>query len=617
MPRQLASAKLRAVYPFLNMKASLLALLLIGLVAIACTAAASTPHTFVLGKDEFLLDGKPFVIRSGEMHPARIPFQYWRHRIQMAKAMGLNTIAIYVFWNYHEQSEGVFDFKSENRDLAKFFALCKEEGLWVLLRPGPYCCGEWDFGGIPPYLLRYPDIKVRCSDSRYVAAASRYLSRLAKVVEPFQITRGGPILMVQIENEYGSYGNDRSYIAWLHDFWRQHGIDVPMYTADGPTDFMLEAGSYPGCAVGLDSGSSEADWQIAKKMRPGVPVFSSETYPGWLTHWGEAFATNSIQDTVKELGFLIDNRKSFNLYVVHGGTNFGLTAGANSGGKGYEPTITSYDYDAPINEQGRPTPKFMAMRDLIGKVAPLPPVPAPIPTMTLPPIEMMRWTSVWDHLPKPILSPQPKTFESLGQNQGLVLYRTHLIGHKAGSLTVNELHDWALVYLDGKFVGTLDRRTGIKSLVLPKSNSGEPILDILVESMGHINFGQDIIDRKGITDRVTLNGMTLMSWQIYLWPLQDSKIAALPPSTNSPRKGIIFKGHFQLSETADTYLDLSHYQKGYVWVNGHNLGRYWNIGPQNHLYCPAPFLKKGQNEVDVLDLLQEKEAPIGTSETLL
>jgi hypothetical protein len=579
-----------------------------------CTSGVSpsAKHTFALGTSDFLLDGKPFQIMSGEMHPARIPEPYWRQRIEMAKAMGLNTVACYVFWNYHEPEEGKFDFSSEGHDLGKFFNICQEEGMFVLLRPGPYCCGEWDFGGMPTYLLKYPDIKVRCMDPRYIKAVGRYLAELAKVVAPYQVSRGGPILMLQLENEYGSYGNDRKYIAWLHDFWRAHGIDVPFYTADGPTDFMLEAGSYPGCAVGLDSGSSLADFDEAHKMNPGVPAFSSETYPGWLTHWGEQFAGNSIEGITGELKFLLDNHKSFNLYVVHGGTNFGFTAGANSGGHGYEPDITSYDYDAPITEQGRVTPKYEAMRNLIGsyRTSPLPSVPDPIPAMDLPPIHMEKWTSLWDHLPMPVEMPQPKPFEALGQSTGLILYRTKLVGHKSGRLVVTDLHDWGLVYVDGRFVGVLDRRQGVNSIELPRPVSATPTLDILVEGMGHINFAQEIIDRKGITDRVTLDGMTLMDWQAFQMPLSAAWVQGLGRTEPDDRKGVFFRGSFALDSLADTYLDMSGYKKGYVWVNGHNLGRYWDIGPQKRLYCPAPWLKRDENRVIVLDLLQADPADV-------
>jgi len=580
---------------------------------VASSAIPGAGHRFELGTDAFLLDGKPFQIKSGEMHPARIPAEYWRHRIRMAKAMGLNTIAAYVFWNYHEPSEGKFDFKTGNHDLARFFKICQEEGMWAIARPGPYCCAEWDLGGIPSYLLKHADIKLRCMDPRYTAAAGRYMKRLADVLRPLQVAKGGPILMIQVENEYGSYGNDRDYMAWVKDIWVKNGVDGPFFTGDGPTTYMLEAGSLPGCAVGLDSGSEEAHWDLARKMNPGVPIFSSETYPGWLTHWGEKWARVSTDSILGEMKFLVDNRKSFNLYMFHGGTNFGFMAGANNGGKGYEPDLTSYDYDAPLDEQGRPTEKYMALRKLLGSTAA---VPEPIPAMSVPAIQMQPYASIWNVLPSPILSPQPKPFEAIGQQSGLVLYRTKLIGHKSGKLTLRDLHDFAVVYVDGQFVGTLDRREGRMALDLPPARSKVPTLDVLVEGMGRINFAHDLIDRKGITDRVTLNGMTLMRWEMYPLPLTDGWIAKLPSTQVERAHGSFFKGSFELADPADTYFDLSGYGKGNVWVNGHNLGRYWEIGPQRRLFCPAPWLKKGANEILVLDLLQGQAKPIEGKPTL-
>lgn len=582
-------------------------LIVILLTANAQGQKSKSKHTFELGTTEFLLDGNPFQIISGEMHPARIPPEYWRHRIQMAKAMGCNTISVYIFWNYHEQEEGVFDFASGNRNLAEFFRIVQDEELWLIVRPGPYVCAEWELGGIPPYLLRIPDIKLRCMDPRYMAAAERYIANLSAEIKPFLITNGGPVLMVQIENEYGSYGNDRNYMARLKDVWVENGIDVPFFTGDGPTTYMLEAGTLPGCAVGLDSGSRPSHFELAANMNPGVPVFSSETYPGWLTHWGEQWARPDTSKLLDEVKFLMDNRKSFNFYVIHGGTNFGFTAGANSGGKGYEPDVTSYDYDAPIDEQGNPTAKYMALRRLLGSYLPkgrkLPPVPEPVPAYEIPSIGLSPFTPVWDNLPQPVNSVQPKPFESYNQDYGFILYTTELIGHRKGKLTVTDLHDYAIVFLNGQFIGTLDRREGINSIDIPESKAERPLLEILVEGMGRINFGQYIIDRKGITDRVTLNGMTLMNWKVYNLPMDDRFIYNLRSSNRNPGKqGIFFKGSFFLSAPGDTYLDISNFKKGIVWVNGHNLGRYWEIGPQNRLYCPASYMHKGTNEMMVFDL---------------
>ncbi len=587
---------------------------------LARNAQPGARHTFALGADRFLLDGQPFQIISGEMHPARIPPEYWRHRIQMAKAMGCNTIAAYIFWNHHEPAEGRFDFSSPGHDIARFIRIAQDEGMWVLLRPGPYVCAEWDFGGIPSYLLRDPELKVRCLYPRYMHAVERYLGHLAEVVRPLMVANGGPIAMVQIENEYGSYGNDRAYTAHLKEIWQKNGIPGPFYTADGPTPYMLEAGRVDGAAIGLDSGSSEKDWELARSIVPGVPVFSSETYPGWLTHWGEKWARPSTPDLLKEVAFLLGARKSFNFYVVHGGTNFGFNAGANSGGKGYEPDVTSYDYDAPIDEQGRATPKFRALRDLIASHAQgaLPAWPEAIPAAAIPEFPMAVHASLWQNLPAPTPSVQPRPFEMYGQNQGLVLYRTTLVGRKSGRLAITDLHDYATVFVDGRYIGAIDRRLGEKTIDLPPAGSAMPTLDILVEGMGHINFAQAMIDRKGITDRVTLAGMTLMNWQVFLLPLDEKWVASLRPGTpaDASRPGLFFRGVFRLDRPADTFIDMTGYRKGVVWVNGHNLGRYWDIGPQTRLYCPAPWLRAGENEVIVFDLHKTEASPLRGAPTL-
>jgi beta-galactosidase len=581
--------------------------------------AAQEKHVFSFHEHEFLLDGKPFQIISGEMHPARIPREYWRHRIRMAKAMGCNTIAVYLFWNYHESAPGIWDFRTGNHDIAAFIRICKEEKMWVLLRPGPYVCAEWDWGGLPFYLLKVPDIKVRCMDPRYMSAVKRYVARVATEVASLQCDHGGPILMTQVENEYGSYGNDRTYLETLSKLWREQGITVPFYTADGPTDFMLEAGSLPGCAIGLDSGGSDGDFGHAEKQDPHVPAFSSETYPGWLTHWKEPWQRPDTGGILKDMRYLLSHKRSFNLYVVHGGTNFGFTAGANAFTPvQFQPDITSYDYDAPIDEQGNATVKYYALRKLIGEYATdkLPEPPAAIPSMEVAPFTLEPYTSVWDHLPAAVYSPQPRPMEDYDQHSGLILYRTKLIGHKSGTLTITEPHDYALVFLNGKLVDTVYRDGGKWSVKLPASDVKDPVLEILVEGMGHINFAQYMIDRKGITDRVSLNGMTLMNWEIFSLPLKDSAIAGLKGTVGGSKEGIYFKGSFELRATADTYFDMSGFRKGVVWVNGHNLGRYWYVGPQQRLYCPASWLRKGKNSMVVLDLHQQAAVTVKGRRTL-
>jgi len=565
-------------------------------------------HSFSLSKTEFLLDGKPFQMISGEMHPARIPAEYWRYRIQMAKAMGCNTIAAYIFWNYHESEPGVFDFQTGNHNIAQFIRIVQEEGMWLILRPGPYVCAEWDFGGLPSYLLSIPDIKVRCMDPRYTEAVERYIKTLALQVKGFQVTKGGPILMVQVENEYGSYGNDRTYMKWVQQVWKENGIEVPFYTADGATPFMLEAGSLPDAAIGMDPGANEANFAEANKANPNVPSFCSELYPGWLTHWGEKWQRPDTIALLKDVKWLMDNKKSFNFYVIHGGTNFGYWSGANAfSPTQYQPDVTSYDYNAPINEMGQATPKYFALRKLLASYLPakqkLPAIPASTPIIEIPEIKLTASASVWNNLPEAIHSPQPKPMEMFGQKGGFILYRTNLIGHKKGKLRITDLHDYATIFLDGKYIGKLDRVKEENIIELPAAISANPQLDILVEGMGRINFAEYMIDRKGITERVSLNGMTLMNWQVFTLPFDEAYLNNLKYSTAEiTRPGTFFKGEFELTATGDSYLDVSQWEKGVVWVNGHNLGRYWNIGPQKQLYCPAPWLKKGKNEIVIFDL---------------
>ncbi|MDP4130432.1 MAG: beta-galactosidase [Bacteroidota bacterium] len=586
-------------------------------------AQAQQKHRFGFSNDQFLLDGKPYRIISGEIHPARVPAEYWRQRIKMAKAMGCNTIAAYIFWNYHETEPGRFDFQTGNKNISRFLQICKEENMWVIMRPGPYVCAEWDFGGIPPYLLKIPDIKLRCMDPRYMQAVTRYFQHFSRVIKPFMLVNGGTILMVQVENEYGSYGNDREYMKTLRSLWIRNGINGPFYTSDGATAYMLEAGTLDSAAIGLDSGVSPDDFEAAAKQNPHVPAFSGETYPGWLTNWGEEWQRPDNNNLKREIKFLLENNKSFNLYVIHGGTNFGFTAGANAfSPTQYQPDVTSYDYDAPINEQGRATPKYYMLRNLIQQYVshPLPEIPAPVKTIEIPPIEMKRTLSLWNYVKPSLHSAQPKPMEDFGQNQGVIVYSTRLIGHKSGVLKIWEPHDYALVFLNGEFIDTVYRDGGKWEVKLPKTSEKNPFLEIVVEGMGHINFAQFMIDRKGITDRVTLNGMTLMNWNMALLPLDEHFIKTAKPDLSihsKPDKPCnFFEAEFNLTETGDTYFDVSQFSKGILYVNGHNLGRYWNKGPQERLYCPASWLKKGTNQILLFDFRQLENAVISGKQSL-
>lgn len=584
--------------------------------SVICQKPGATP-SFTYTKDGFFLNGEHFQFWSGEMHFQRIPRANWRDRLYKAKAMGLNTVATYVFWNALEPQPGVWDFEGAN-DLGAFLDEAKSLGLYVIVRPGPYACAEWDLGGLPAWLLAVPDIKLRSSDPRYLDPALDYVKKIAKIVKPRQIQNGGTVIMVQVENEYGSYGNDKRYMETLRDTWLKAGIDVPLSTSDGATPYMLEAGALKGCVIGLDPGANAADFEAAKKANPEVPAFCAEYYPGWLTHWGEPWAHGDSAELLRDVEWLIQHKKSWNLYVLHGGTNWGFYAGANMA-DAYQPDITSYDYGAPIREDGSLTPRYFALQSLLQRYLPagteLPPVILDSKTAFNLEIPVRDYCSVFNHLPPAKASVQPKPMEMYGQNFGFILYRTELVGHHKGKLVLTDVHDYANIYLDGKFIGTLDRTKKQNTLELPEGK----ILDILVEGMGRINFSQHLHDRKGITDRVTLNGMTLMQWEVFNLPMETPYIAALSADNATPwqqQPGKFFKGSFTIDDPADTYLDMSEWKKGVVWVNGVNLGRYWEVGPQKRLFCPAHALKKGENSIVVFDLQRLEGAIVKTAVSL-
>jgi beta-galactosidase len=571
-------------------------------------------QSFSFKDDQFILDGKPFQIIAGEMHSQRIPHQYWKDRLMKAKAMGLNSIATYIFWNCFEPLPGKWDF-TENNNLREFILAAKEIGLFIMLRPGPYACAEWDFGGLPPWLLSIPDIKVRCMDERYMSAVEKYINKIADLIKDLQCTRGGPIIMLQIENEYGSYGNDKEYLNTIKNLWRKAGIDIPFNTADGATPYMLEAGTVPGAAIGLDPATNDRDFAEAYKLKANVPIFCSEYYPGWLTHWGEKWVKVETDTIIKDLKWYMDNKKSFSLYVIHGGTNFGWMAGANMTDV-YMPDITSYDYDAPINERGDLTPKYHTIRNLLGKYLPkgkkLPDLPKPLPAINISEIKFDETSSIFDNLVDPVKSVQPKPIEYFNQYYGFILYKTKLIGHHSGKLLITNLNDYATIYVDGKYIGSIDRSKNQNSIDIPVTDKLAETLEIFVEAMGRINFGQHLIDRKGITERVSLNGMTLMNWEVYNLPMDSKYISNLKFTKNikNEKPGIFFKGTFDLQELGDTFLDMSQWKKGIVWVNGFNLGRFWEIGPQQRLFLPATVLRKGKNEIVVFDLHQKEPSGI-------
>lgn len=581
---------------------------------------AKAAGTFAFSDGKFMLNGKPFQVRGGEIHPQRIPREYWRHRIRMCKAMGLNTIAFYVMWNDFEQPDGSFDFKTGNRDIAAFLQLCADEDMWVFFRPGPFVCGEWDFGGLPVYLLKDKDAKIRTlADKNFMKAQERYLREIAKIAKPFLIKNGGPILLTQIENEYGSWPRiDAGYLRWLKDFWIKQGFG-PFYMSDGATDHHLGRLIYPDkdIAVGLDPGTNDGHFNTARKNNPGVPVFSSETYPGWLRHWGEGnWNPTNLSNTIK---WFMQNGHSFSLFMAHGGTNFGFYAGANDGGAGgYQADLTSYDYGSPINEQGNPTAEYHQYRKIIsdalaGKEK-IPDIPKPIPAIEIKDFKPKFFANLRDNtqkLKKPVYD-EPPYFEAFDQNQGTAFYRTAIPAGPAGTLNYDRISDWAQIFVDGKLVATVDRRLKKAPVSIPARDKNTT-LEIFVEGMGHINFGGNMEnDRKGILGNVRLDGKILKKWTVVPKTLSEQSIAQAVPSREQTKgvPGGHFRGTFNVGKRGDTFFDMSKWGKGVLYVNGKNLGRYWSIGPQLRLYCPATFLVSGKNTVDVIDFEVSEARPI-------
>lgn len=587
---------------------SLLFLVLFPFCIVSC--AKDQVHTFGFGNNSFLLDGKPIVLISGEMHFARIPREYWRDRLRMARAMGLNTIATYIFWNYHEPEKGKYDFAG-NADVAQFVKIAQEEGLWIIVRPSPYACAEWEFGGYPWWLINEKDMKVRSRDPRFLELSKRYFKELGKQLAPLQITRGGNIIMVQLENEYGSYDSDKEYLTVNKNIIRESGFDVELYTCDGPT--QMSAGYLPGllpAVNGLDDVKLVREL-INKHHNGAGPYFIAEWYPAWFDTWGVAHHVVPAEAYVKKLDEVLANGVSINMYMAHGGTSRGFMNGANfDRTMPYSPQITSYDYDAPIDEAGNATPKFMAFREVIQKHLPpgqtLPPVPAPKRTIAVPRFMLQESAGLFANLPAPVESDRPLSFEDLHQGYGYVLYRTRLKGPQRGALQLERLRDYALVFVNGKRVAVLDRRLNQDSLGVDIP-AGDVTLDLFVENLGRVNYGPYLNDnRKGITERVTLNGQEVKGWTMYGFPFND--VSGVTFSNAGRHSGpVVRRGTFSLDDTADTYLDMSDWGKGCVWLNGRSIGRYWYIGPQQTLYVPGPWLRKGRNEVVVLELLQENQ----------
>lgn len=600
------------------MKRIFAGLLLSAFCGCACAAPAGQ-HTFAIADGQFLYDGKPTAIYSGEMHYERVPAPYWRHRLKMMKAMGLNAVATYVFWNFHEVAPGKWDWTTDEHNLRKFVQTAQEEDMLVILRPGPYCCAEWEYGGYPWWLQQQEGLVVRCYNQPFLDACRTYVNQLADQVRDLQITHGGPIVMVQAENEFGSYVSQRPdiplvehkrYSAAIRQTLIDAGFDIPMFTSDG--SWLFEGGAIEGA---LPTANGEDNVENLKKVVDAYhdgkgPYMVAEFYPGWLDHWNEPFVRVPAEHTIRQTQKYLDNGVNFNFYMVHGGTNFGFWAGANYNNEtNIQPDITSYDYDAPISEAGWATEKYMGIRELMKKYVKydVPEVPERIPVVKLPELYFDKTVDVLPLLEqqKPVTADEPLHFEDLGQGFGYVLYRRHFNQPISGVMRVPGIADFATVYVDGKKVGELNRVLDCDSLQIDIPFNST--LDILVENLGRINYGARIVENhKGITQPITIGGSRISgNWNMYGLPLsQMPAVDALPEGykTGCP---VYYRAKFTLDKVGDTFLDMEKWGKGIVFVNGHNLGRYWKVGPQQTLYLPGCWLKEGENEVVVFEQLND------------
>ena len=554
-------------------------------------------------KDKFFKNGKEHRVLSGAMHYFRISREYWHDRLEKLRQCGFNTVETYVCWNLHEPKEGVFDFTG-NLDLGAYIDEAKAVGLDVYLRPGPYICAEWEFGGLPFWLHDYPRMCLRCFDEAYLEKVDIYLDKIFEIARPRMAENGGNILMMQLENEYGSYGNDKKYLNWLKEKYIEYGATCLLCTSDGPSYWMLKGGAVDNVLATVNFGSNpEGAFDVLKQFRADQPLMCSEFWCGWFDHWGENRHERSADDVADNYDRLLKLGGSINFYMFHGGTNFGFMNGANHQEE-YAPTVTSYDYFAPLSEAGDMTECYYKLREVNEKhFGTLPPltvknsVKKAYGALKLDPCGNI-WNNT-DTISQVVHSPAPKYMEDIGQDYGYTLYRTKIKGPFYNQpLSLPEMRDRAIVYFDGECIGKIENGFKADNIVLNDTSDTIHTLDILTENMGRVNYGPRVGDKKGL-NKVMLDLQHLFNWEIYpfdMGNLEDIKNegVSLPA---------FFKGTLEIKDTpCDTFLRPSGFTHGFVSVNGINIGRFHNArGPQKTLYVPAPFLKKGENEIIVFE----------------
>ncbi|MBR6320390.1 MAG: beta-galactosidase [Prevotella sp.] len=610
------------------LKTLLLAASLTATAPMGAQAAPARPGTFTTGDKTFLLNGQPFVVKAAEVHYPRIPRPYWEHRIQMCRALGMNAVCIYIFWNIHEQKEGQFDFTGQN-DVAEFCRIAQRNGMYVIVRPGPYVCAEWEMGGLPWWLLKKKDIRLRERDPYFMERVKIFEQKVGEQLAPLTIQRGGPIIMVQVENEYGSYGEDKPYISEIRDCLRSiYGKELSLFQCDWSSNFEKNGLDDLTWTMNFGTGANiDQQFRRLGELRPNAPKMCSEFWSGWFDKWGARHETRPAKAMVDGMDEMLQKGISFSLYMTHGGTSFGHWAGANS--PGFAPDVTSYDYDAPINEYGQATPKFWELRKMMekyndGKKMPAVPKPA-APIITIPKFELKEFKPLIYGCDSIAKEGGLMTFEDMNMGWGSMIYGTELPEISTRSVLTADIHDFAQFFINGKYVGKTDRVKNEKTITLPPVRRGDKLL-IIVEGMGRINFGRAIKDFKGIVSDVTITAV-VDNHEITWKPLQWAKVR-IPDDYNTAVRALAapaddltekefepngrgyYRGYFTLKKVGDTFLNFETWGKGQVYVNGHAMGRIWSIGPQQTLYVPGCWLKKGQNEIVVLDVVGPKQAVV-------